>query len=228
MFSERILLVGGGRWAPTLRRHREVSRALTGRGARSFAGIRFPVIIIDAASMHTSGVRICRDLRARFPDATLIHIGAGEPAATADISLRTPLTARRLSGVVARILKADPLNIVSCGPFALNRAARILRAHGRETQLYPKLARLIEVFFSNPNRTLARGEIMRQVWNTDYLGDTRTLNVHIRHARRLLERDPRQPEYLLTVRGTGYRLEVPAENAEVRPSQSDSKQQVGE
>ena len=219
---ERILLIGTARWEQTLRRHWNVARASSGRAARNFAGESFPVIIIDAASMHTAGIRICRDLRTCFPNATLIHIGTGESIPTAHVSLIAPVSARNLIGVVSRILSDDPLDTVGCGPFSLNRTTRILRAHGRETQLNPKLSLLIDVFLSNPNQTLPRSAIMQQVWNTDYLGDTRTLNVHIRHARILLETDPRCPTYLKTIRGTGYRLEIPTEKTQIRQSLSDS------
>ena len=175
--------------------------------------------------MYTTGERICSDLKARFPMSMMIHIRPDQPASAeqaADIVLGSPLTARHLTGVVSRLLNNDPLDTVSCGPFIMNRTTRILQAHGRQVQLNPKLAALIELFLLHPNEILPRAKIMQRVWKTNYLGDTRTLNVHIRHARRVLEENPQDPKHLKTIRGTGYRLEVSAEKAKSRQLLPDS------
>lgn len=179
-------------------------------------GQAFDVIVVDAASLHISGERVCRELKARFPDATLILITASEKAAgapSADLVLRDPVSARQLTGAVSRILRANRQDILRCGPFSLNRTTRVLLAPGARSQLSPKLAALIALFMSRPNETLLRADIMRMVWKTGYLGDTRTLNVHIRQARQALEPDPKQPVYLKTVRGRGYRLEIETERS---------------
>lgn len=209
--KSRILLIGTARWAATLRRNYDLLRARSGIQARRYAGQRISLIIIDAASMYISGERVCRDLKARFPDSTLLLLSAsasGDVPAGADLALSAPVTARQLTGAASRLLAAETMDVISCGPFTLNRRARILQAHGKQAQLNPKLAGLIELFLTQPNKTLPRADIMRQVWQTAYLGDTRTLNVHIRHARKILERDPQKPDYLKTVRGIGYRLEI--------------------
>lgn len=208
--ASRILLIGTARWAATLRRGHDVTHAPSGVRARAFSGQLFDLIVVDAASMYISGERICRDMRARFPAAALLLISAIDQAAVsaANLALSPPITARQLSGAIARLLAADPRDIIQCGPFLLNRTTLVLRAHGRQTQLNPKLASLIGHFLTNPNVTLLRAEIMRQVWKTAYLGDTRTLTVHIRQARKVLETDPQHPVYLKTVRGKGYRLDI--------------------
>ena len=79
---------------------------------------------------------------------------------------------------------------------------------GRRIPLNPKLAGLLELLMSKPNQTLPRTQIMQEVWSTTYLGDVRTLYVHIRRARDVLEPDRKNPVYLKTVRGQGYRLEI--------------------
>jgi DNA-binding response OmpR family regulator len=106
--------------------------------------------------------------------------------------------------------------IILCGPLAMNLSRRVLVANGQETQLTPKLALLVELFLRNPGKTLDRRALMEHVWQTDYLGDTRTLDVHIRWFRRAIETDPGNPLYIKTVRGVGYRLELPL--MEVRPA----------
>jgi DNA-binding response OmpR family regulator len=204
-------LIGAPRWEATLWRHAEIVRAGSGIRARSYAGQRFSLVIVDAASMYTSGERICRDLSARFPNAKLILITASsavERPTHADIAFDTTLTARQLTGAVSRLLRADSHETLNCGPFSLNRTARILQAYGKSIPLSPKLADLIALFMSHPNQNLPRAYIMQRVWNTAYLGDTRTLNVHIRHARMVLETDPQKPDYLKTVRRKDYRLET--------------------
>ena len=218
-------MIGAARWAATLRRNYDVAQVRSGVQARMYAGQRFSLIVVDAASMYVSGERICRDMKARFPDSKLLLVSAlanADSAADADIALRAPLSARALTAAVSRLLAADPYDVIRCGPFTLHRTARILQAHGRHAPLNPKLAGLIELFMSRPNETLTRAEIMRQVWKTAYLDDTRTLSVHIRHARKLLETDPQKPTYLKTVRGIGYRLEIASEKTNSPPLPPDS------
>jgi DNA-binding response OmpR family regulator len=70
---------------------------------------------------------------------------------------------------------------------------------------------LLEVFMHSPGKLLTRATLIRQVWHTDYTGDTRTLDVHMSWLRRSLGDDPRRPGLLKTIRGMGYRLDVPAE-----------------
>ena len=79
-------------------------------------------------------------------------------------------------------------------------------------RLTPRQARLLEVFMQHAGRTLTRKFLMETVWETDYMGDTRTLDVHVRWIRERIEDDPSSPRYLRTVRGIGYRFGIPAED----------------
>ncbi|MBL8116734.1 MAG: response regulator transcription factor [Anaerolineae bacterium] len=161
--------------------------------------------------MRTPGERICYDLRRVAGAASLVHLHPGpreSAQSMADILLIHPVSSRRLLNAVDRLLLKQDDDVIFCGPFAINRSRRILLAHGQETQLTPKQALLVELFFSNPGATLDRRTLMERVWQTDYMGDTRTLDVHIRWVREMLEADPSHPIYLRTVRGVGYRLEL--------------------
>ena len=172
----------------------------------------FDLIIVDAESMRTSGERICRSLKSVFPDAQMIHIQPKrDTEKVADVTLYPPVSSRKLVGVINRLLSVQQMNTIFCGPFKMNPATRILQAHGQEIQLNPKLATLIELFFTHPNKVLDREMIMKRVWDTNYMGDTRTLDVHIRHARSVLENGGKAPRYLKTVRGVGYRLDIQAD-----------------
>lgn len=75
-------------------------------------------------------------------------------------------------------------------------------------KLTPMLCQLLEVLIRNPDKVLNREFLMKEVWETDYLGDTRTLEVHICWLRKKIEEDPRHPRYLRTVRGVGYRFSL--------------------
>ncbi|HEY9837008.1 MAG TPA: winged helix-turn-helix domain-containing protein, partial [Vampirovibrionales bacterium] len=75
-----------------------------------------------------------------------------------------------------------------------------------EVNLSPKEFRLIELFMSYPRRVWSRDQLLDRVWGPDFVGDSKTVDVHIRWLREKLERDPSQPEYIITVRGFGYRL----------------------
>src|SRR5690606_20294658 len=130
----------------------------------------------------------------------------------ADVILFQPFTSRKVINAIERVLNVNVRNaddVITCGPFSVNLAQRVLHANGQETTLTPKLTLLVEVFMRHPGVTLDRKQLMEQVWPTDYLGDTRTLDVHIRWFRRAIEVDPGNPRYLKTVRGVGYRLDVP-------------------
>jgi two-component system phosphate regulon response regulator PhoB len=75
-----------------------------------------------------------------------------------------------------------------------------------EINLSPKEFRLLDLFMSYPRRVWSREQLIEQIWGPDFLGDTKTVDVHIRWLREKLEIDPSQPEYLITVRGFGYRF----------------------
>lgn len=173
------------------------------------------VIVLDAASLRTSGNRICDQLRNHFPDTPIIHIKqASENGcdAGANVTLYMPFTPRKLINRVERFLNADKGEMLLCGAFKLNLHQRLLFANGREHRLTPKLAKLMEAFMRQPNQTLNRKYLMRYVWQTEYMGDTRTLDVHIRWIREAVEGEPGEPHHIITVRGVGYRFEPDADN----------------
>jgi DNA-binding response OmpR family regulator len=79
----------------------------------------------------------------------------------------------------------------------------------KEARLTPKQAKLLELFIQNHGRMLTRKQLIRDVWLTDYTGDTRTLDVHMSWLRKAVEADPKRPKFLKTIRGLGYRLDIP-------------------
>ena len=218
MPSPRLLYIGRIQANSTalvnsLQKRYGVTVATSGKqGVEQARSAVFDCVVLDAASMRTPGDRVCADLHSALNGIPLVHIhsGAKEQAhSVADVLLVQPVTARKLLKTLDRLVRPGAVDTVTCGPFVINRVRRVLIVNGTETNLTPKQALLIEVFFQNPGLTLDRRTLMEKVWQTDYLGDTRTLDVHIRWLRQLIEPEPGNPQFLRTVRGVGYRLELP-------------------
>lgn len=171
------------------------------------------LFVLDAASMRTSGTRMCRKLAGKFERIPIIHVapeGTDPKVDTgANVTLPQPFTARKLLNRVARLLPPDQGVTLTNGPIVLNKSQRRVLVGDRDSRLTPKLVDLLEFFLQNPGELLTRKSIMREVWNTDYTGDTRTLDVHMSWLRQAIEDDPSRPQLLRTVRGEGYCLELP-------------------
>jgi two-component system response regulator RegX3 len=83
----------------------------------------------------------------------------------------------------------------------------LVSANGKEQRLPLKEFELLELFLRNPGRVLTRGQLIDRVWGSNYVGDTKTLDVHVKRLRAKIEQDPAEPTVLVTVRGLGYKLE---------------------
>jgi DNA-binding response OmpR family regulator len=92
------------------------------------------------------------------------------------------------------------------GGIALDLVRHSATVDGRPVALTPTEFRLVSLLSSEPERVFSREEIMRHLWQSAFVGDTRNVDVHVRNVRRKIERDPAQPERLVTVRGVGYQL----------------------
>jgi DNA-binding response OmpR family regulator len=120
-----------------------------------------------------------------------------------------PFTSRRLLYRVAKVAQALPNREIQAGDLVLDPNAHILRKGQTTVRLRPNETALLALFMRNRGKVLSRHQIMEEIWETDYLDDTRTLNVHIHWLRTKIEDDPTTPSYLRTVRGVGYRFDVP-------------------
>ena len=96
-----------------------------------------------------------------------------------------------------------------CLVLVLEPDARVLVKGDERIQLRPKEAELLSFFMANAGRVVSREELMKEVWETDYFEDTRTLSVHVRWLRIKIEDDPNEPRMLRTVRGVGYYFQSP-------------------
>lgn len=173
------------------------------------------LIVFDASTMRSNGVRNCRRLRRYAELIPIIHsrmTGEEEDrSAGADVYLERPFSARKLINRARALLPADSSReeIVRYGNITLFRGKRSVGVLGKgEFILTPKLALLLETFLRQPGVLLSRRELMQVVWQTDFVGDTRTLDVHVRWVRECIEDDPSNPRYLKTIRGKGYILQM--------------------
>jgi DNA-binding response OmpR family regulator len=171
-------------------------------------------IILDNTSARLAGPQLAEALR-RVLDVPLIAIVREEQDAVdlqATRCLTKPYSGRQLMECVQEVLEDYPREL-TVGPLSLNLRTRCLLApHQPEPQqLTPKLFALLRLLMKRKGTVVSRELLMAEVWNTDFLDDTRTLDVHIHWIRQNIEPDPDGPCYLQTIRGEGYRLECPEE-----------------
>jgi DNA-binding response OmpR family regulator len=180
-------------------------------------GLDPDLIVINAASMRTSGKRICRSMRAKSNGSPVVLISDPERGTVSDVCaeviLLLPFTQRKLLNRIRPLLPGEGANMMHIGPIRLDLERKRVRCQGRDSTLTPRLAQLLKVLMEHPGEALERERLFREVWNTEYTGDTRTLDVHISWLRHALEQDPRRPVFLKTIRGVGYRLDTDQRNS---------------
>jgi DNA-binding response OmpR family regulator len=217
-----ILLVEGRKpaaeyLAPVLNDHGcSVVTARTRRDALAKAQeVRPAVVVLDDPSLRFSCRRFCANLRdLNLETSVLMLLPKGEKidrSVGARAYLRYPVSAKKLINRITRLLPAPEDEVLRVGDVALNLEQRCVVRGNRETHLTPKQSHLLEILMHHPGEILSRAFLMKQVWDTDYLGDTRTLDVHIHWVRKAIEEDPRSPVRLRTIRRVGYRFEPPEE-----------------
>jgi DNA-binding response OmpR family regulator len=104
------------------------------------------------------------------------------------------------------LLPAKEEDLYIIGPIHLDTVNHHVRCNGRKTALTPRLMHLLQMLMEKPGDVIERETLFKKVWNTEYTGDTRTLDVHISWLRQAIEADPKKPELLVTQRGVGYKL----------------------
>ena len=178
------------------------------------------LIILDLMLPEVNGLDICRLLRYQG-DITPILVISAKGSETdrvlglevgADDYLTKPFSMRELIARCRALLRrqsyssSSPTSVQKYRDISLFPQECRVTVRGIEVNLSPKEFRLLELFMSYPRRVWSREQLIEQVWGADFLGDTKTVDVHIRWLREKLESEPSQPEYLITVRGFGYRF----------------------
>jgi DNA-binding response OmpR family regulator len=197
---------------PMERRGYQVSVVRTQSQALSRARTLHPqLLVMDIASLGTNGYKTSSSVRARLDGVpTVLFVEKAHAGALADAEefMTPPFTSRKLLHRLKKLAQSVPDREIRIGPLALDPDTRILTKGGKSYHLRPKEAALLGLFLHNAGKVLSRLEIIKQVWETDYVGDTRTLSVHIRWLRAKIEDDADDPQFLRTVRGVGYRFDV--------------------
>ena len=132
----------------------------------------------------------------------------------ADDYVTKPFSSRelvaRIRAVLRRGAELDDLMpaVVEAGPVRLDVDRHIVTVHGQHVAMPLKEFDLLEVLVRNTGRVLTRGQLIDRVWGSDYVGDTKTLDVHVKRLRAKIETDPGNPVHILTVRGLGYKFDA--------------------
>jgi len=189
-----------------------VLTAHSGRQAIAQAKSRLPdAIIVDSTSPRLSVKRLMRSLKSDS-HAVLILLAQNpnrvDGASSAQVILPKTTTPKKLQQRVRSALDNRPPREIKVGNLTLNVERRHVVRGNKTHKLTPKEFELLRLFMSRPGQVVSRRTLMKEIWKTDYLGDTRTLDVHIRWLREKIEDDPNEPRLLVTVRGEGYRLDV--------------------
>jgi DNA-binding response OmpR family regulator len=201
-------------FAPALRKKGFVVE-LANSGSEALArladGFSPELVVVNAATLRSSGKRICQSLRekaAALPILIILDEDQGVDKINADVILSLPFTAQKLVNRISHLLPGDGKDSVHAGPIRLDIGKRMVRCQGNQARLTPRLVGLLKVLIDHRGEVIERKALFSQVWETNYTGDTRTLDVHISWLRQAIEVDPDDPQLLKTIRGVGYRLDV--------------------
>jgi DNA-binding response OmpR family regulator len=150
----------------------------------------------------------CEALRYRLPSLRVVAVGGTRPGpgSPCDQYLAVPLVVQEVEAVLMAVLDGKAHDLLQRGPIRLNVDTRSVVTPKGQYHMTPKTTLLLQFLMQHHDEVLSRSQIMQNVWETTYLEDTRTLDVHIRWLRERIEPDPSEPRYLVTVRRRGYRL----------------------
>lgn len=178
------------------------------------------LVILDIMLPSINGLDLCRYIRREGLSIPVLMLSAKGSEADrvvglevgADDYLGKPFGVRELVARCRALLRRQQLNqakagnVLNCRDLSLYpQECRVLLG-GKEINLSPKEFRILELFMSYPRRVWPREQLLEKIWGIDYIGDSKTVDVHIRWLREKIEVDPSHPEYLITVRGFGYRF----------------------
>ena len=197
--------------------------SVAGDGRRALDRFRVDrpsLVILDLMLPEISGLDVCRTIRAES-DVPIIVVTAKDSEADkvtglelgADDYVTKPFSIRELVSRVRAHLRRSgmqtgiaPDDVLRGGPVEMDVARHEVRVRGETVGLPPKEFELLEAFLRRRDRLLTRLFLIEEVWGADYVGDTKTLDVHVKRLRQKIEEDPHEPRHLVTVRGLGYRF----------------------
>jgi two-component system response regulator RegX3 len=179
------------------------------------------IVLLDLMLPGLPGTEVCRQLR-QISSVPVIMVSAKDTEVDkvvglelgADDYVTKPFSPRelvaRIRAVLRRGVEPDPVSTtLEAGNIRMDVERHVVTVEGAEVRLPLKEFELLEMFLRNAGRVLTRGQLIDRVWGADYVGDTKTLDVHVKRLRAKVEPDPAQPRHLVTVRGLGYKFEAP-------------------
>jgi len=173
------------------------------------------IIFVEIDGRPNSRMLFCKKLRTRLPTAKILAVydKSNMPQSNFDFDgfVELPQDLQQIHETLLDVSADSVEYTLEHGPIYLNTAKRMVRTERGTYHMTPKQCLLLHLLMSNSNQVVSRGDIMQKVWDTEYLDDTRTLDVHIRWLRECIEPDPSVPTYLLTKRGVGYYLRISEE-----------------
>ena len=203
----------------------EIDVAEDGRKAlEMFPTKVYDLVLLDLMLPEVPGVEVCRQIRLKS-QTPIIMLTAKDTEVDivvglelgADDYVTKPYSTRELLARIKAVLRRrveEPMEsesaVLRSGAVALDAERHTLHVNGVATPIPLKEFELLEYLMRNAGRVLTRGQLIDRVWGSDYFGDTKTLDVHIKRVRSRIEADPKNPVMLLTVRGLGYRFEESA------------------
>jgi two-component system response regulator RegX3 len=188
-----------------------------------FAKESFDIVLLDLMLPKMSGLDVCRQIRSSSEVPIIIVSAKGEEVDMvlmleigADDYVTKPYRLRELVARIRAVLRRRETheNVmasddeIQLGPIRMDIDARRCYVDGEEIKLRKKEFALLRLLLENPGRVLTREVLIDRIWGNDYVGDTKTLDVHIKRLRTLIEDNPKNPEHITTVRGVGYRYEA--------------------
>src|SRR5690606_19144723 len=199
----------------------EVSVAADGDAAlKEYERTGADVVLLDLMLPEKSGTEVCRELRANS-NVPIIMVTARDSEVDkvvglelgADDYITKPYSSRELVARIRAVLRRsaepdDPIvTVLEAGPVRMDVDRHTVSVAGADVQLPLKEFELLEMLLRNAGRVLTRGQLIDRVWGANYVGDTKTLDVHVKRLRSKIEPEPGKPRHLVTVRGLGYKFD---------------------
>ena len=190
-------------------------------GIKQFDAKNPDIVLLDLMLPEVSGTEVCKYIRTKSNTPVImltakdteidkvvgLELGAADyvtkPFSTRELLARIKAVLRRGTDV-----EFDSVGAVEGGPIRMDVERHALSVNGEAVSMPLKEFELLEFLMRNSGRVLTRGQLMDRIWGSDYVGDGKTLDVHVKRIRSKIEPDPANPVYLTTVRGLGYRFEA--------------------
>lgn len=179
----------------------------------------YDLMVLDLLLPGVHGLEVCRTLRAEQSDLPIVMLTARDAEQErvegldigADDYITKPFSIAELVSRVRSHLRRRELDrsaaVLTVGGLTIDVARHSASIDGRPVLLTRSEFRLVALMASKPGQAFSREELVRHLWESDFTGDRRAIDVHVSNLRRKLEADPRRPRRLVTVRGVGYKLE---------------------